>query len=399
MKRANSLFEEIVDYRNIRLAFLKAIRGKRSSVPVLLFCRDVDGGLARIRRRFLSGDVQWGPYRSFTITDPKERIITAAPIEDRIMQHAIMNALEAVFERQMIFHTYACRKGKGMHDAVRYAFAKCKSTPCFLKLDIRKYFDSINHDMLYRQLERLIKDRNVLRLLRGIIDSYQKTPGKGIPIGNLTSQWFANLYLSPLDHSILEHLRPRAYVRYMDDFVLWADEKKTLREMLQKIDAFVAERLDLRLKPPVIADCADGLPFLGFMIKERGIYLLGKSKTRIKRRAREIEEALTGGVISEEQAGRRIISVCAAVQLARTRRFRVQLWHGKHIRRKIDPSDITGPASGTNRVIRGGSWNNNASNCTVANRNNNAPQQSEQQHRVPGVGCPLSPAPVDTAHA
>jgi retron-type reverse transcriptase len=200
MKRQNYLFEAIADYQNIRLAFLKAIRGKRSTAAVLLFCGNIDANLEEIRKRLLSDTVLWGSYNSFTITDPKERVISAAPIEDRVMHHAIMNILEPVFERQMIFHTYACRKDKGTHAALRYAFSQCKSHEWFLKLDIRKYFDSINHTILKEHLDRLIKDYRVRRLFYGIIDSYCKTPGTGLPIGNLTSQFFANLYLSRLDH-------------------------------------------------------------------------------------------------------------------------------------------------------------------------------------------------------
>jgi retron-type reverse transcriptase len=131
MKRQNNLFENIADYGNIRMAFLKAIKGKRSSAAAVLFCRDVDGNLEKIRRRLAAKNVEWGPYTSFVITDPKERIITAAPFENRIIHHSIMNILEPLFERQMVYHSYACRKDKGMHSAVRYAFSKCKGTAWF----------------------------------------------------------------------------------------------------------------------------------------------------------------------------------------------------------------------------------------------------------------------------
>jgi hypothetical protein len=117
MKRRNYLYDEIADYQNIRLAFIKAIRGKRASSGVIVFCRNIDRNLENIRNRFLADTVTWGRYFQFTITDPKERVISAAPIEDRIMHHAIMNILEPIFERQLIFHSYACRKDKGVHRA------------------------------------------------------------------------------------------------------------------------------------------------------------------------------------------------------------------------------------------------------------------------------------------
>jgi retron-type reverse transcriptase len=183
----NCLFEDIAGYHNIRLAFLKAIRGKRSSSEVTLFCQNVDRNLRAIQNRLMAGDIQWGRYRSFTITDPKKRIISAAPIEDRIIHHAIMNILEPLFERQMIYHTYACRKNWGTHAAIQYAFSKSKGFPWFLKLDVRKYFDSVDHAVLKRIISRLIKDKKTRCLLSGIIDSYETAPGRGLPIGNLTS--------------------------------------------------------------------------------------------------------------------------------------------------------------------------------------------------------------------
>ena len=328
MKRANFLFEQICDYQNIRLAFLKTLRGKRSASEVILFCQNICANLNRIQQRLRQADIQWGGYKQFTISDPKERVISAAPIEDRVMHHAIMNILEPFFERQLIYHSYACRKGKGMHAAVTCAFTKCKSNAWFLKLDIRKYFDSIDHGVLKSMLQKMIKDVGVLKMLFGIIDSYHTLPGKGVPIGNLTSQFFANLYLSLLDHYILEQLKPAAYVRYMDDFVLWAPAKNELLAMLAQITAFVENRLCLRLKTPVAGGTETGLPFLGFLIKKKGIYLLRKSKTRMIKQARNIKRELECKTISEETAAARIVSVYAAVALARTNRFRVDLWYG-----------------------------------------------------------------------
>ena len=335
MKRRNNLFEEIVEYGNIRMAFLKAIQGKRSTAEVLLFCRTVDAHLHEIRTRLLAEPVRWGEYHNFTITDPKKRTISAAPIEDRIIHHAIMNVLEPLFERQMIYHTYACRKGKGTHAAVRYAFSKSKGFPWFLKLDIRKYFDSINHEVLKHCLCRILKDRKVLDLLDGVIGSYEKSPGTGIPIGNLTSQFFANLYLSSLDHYILEQLKSSGYARYMDDFVLWAHTRQELRHALRHIKTFCSGELKLDLKQALIGKTGQGLPFLGFLITQSGIYLLGKSKRRIVRHVGEIREGLLAGELTEEKAANRITSVCAAVSLARTHGFRVRLWYGNRLANKV----------------------------------------------------------------
>jgi len=322
MKRQNFLFEQITDYGNIRLAFLKAIRGNRGSPSAVRFCRNIDKNLASVRGKLLTLQCGWGGYRSFLITDPKFRTISTAPFEQRIMHHAMMNVLEDVFNRPMIYHSYACRKGKGTHAAVLYAFKQCKTNPHFLKLDVRKYFDSIDHETLKTQLHRLVKDTRVMYLLSGVIDSYETEPGKGVPIGNLTSQFFANLYLAELDHYILEKLRPLAYCRYMDDFIVWADSRTELKTMFERVNDYTHENLRLTLKPPVFGKTADGLPFLGFLIKDNGIYLLQKSKRRVTGRISEITASLSQNRISEEKAAERARSVLAAISLARTNRLR-----------------------------------------------------------------------------
>lgn len=325
MKRTGRLFESIIDYHNIRLAFLKAIRGNRSSGSVIQFCKNTASNLKKIQKNLTSLDCAWGNYYSFLIRDPKLRLISVAPIEQRIMHHAIMNVLEPVFERPMIYHSYACRKGKGTHAAVKYAFHQCKHNPWFLKLDVRKYFDSIDHDALKNIIRSLIKDAKTLVLLETLIDSYETTPGRGVPIGNLTSQFFANLYLAGMDHFILEKLRPAAYCRYMDDFVLWGPSAKFLRDSFQKTSGYAADNLRLTLKEPVTGTARDGLPFLGFLIKDTGIFLLQKSKKRVTERMTQINGALSSGVIGEEKAAERALSVFAAIKIAKTYRFRVSL--------------------------------------------------------------------------
>lgn len=328
MKRVGALLPRIVEYQNLRLAWLKALRGKRKSNAVLLFSRNLDENLQNIIKRFESDNPAWGNYRSFTITDPKERIISAAPFPERVMHHAIMNVLESYFERRLIHHTYACRKGKGTHAAVLYAFHKTKANSWFLKLDVRRYFDSIDHQVLKSQLAHLIKDSKLLNHFSMLIDSYHTNNGKGLPIGNLTSQYFANLYLSGLDHYILEQLQPSGYVRYMDDFVLWSRSKMDLVVAFQKVQRYCLENIRLSLKPEILGQCKDGVPFLGFLIKTQGIYLLKKSKQRMKKVALNIENELAGGCIDENKAAERAISMNAAVLIARSRSFRAILWHG-----------------------------------------------------------------------
>jgi retron-type reverse transcriptase len=366
MKRQNNLFEKIIDYNNIRSAFLKTIKGIRKSSSVINFCKNTYKNLMSIRENIINLNCGWGNYKTFYIFDPKKRAINTAPIEQRIMHHAICNVLEPVFERSMIFHSYACRKGKGSHSTLKYAFRQCKTKKYFLKLDVRKYFDSIDHYVLKIQLRRLIKDTRVLILLDGIIDSYETEPGKGVPIGNLTSQYFANFYLAVMDHFILEKLNPNGYCRYMDDFVLWANSQAELALMFKEIVNFTKEKLFLTLKQPVFGKTSSGLPFLGFLVKNIGIYLLQKSKNRVKNRLSEITYLFNNLLITEEKAGERAICVFAAITLARTHQFRLKLLYREAVA-------CFKKHEGSNRIIRGGSWNNNASNLESSIRNNNNP--------------------------
>ena len=322
MKRQNKLFEKIIDYNNIRFAFLKAIRGNRSSPSAVDYCQNIDKNLSLLRKKLLALKPEWGGYKSFQINDPKLRTISTAPFEQRIMHHAIMNVIEPILERSLIYHSYACRKGKGTHAAVLYAFSQCKSNSHFLKLDIRKYFDSIDHEILKIQLRKLIKDTKVITLLDGIIDSYQTTSGKGVPIGNLTSQFFANMYLACMDHFILEKLQPSSYCRYMDDFVIWAKSMKQIKDIFDKINDYVNENLNLTIKPPVFGKSSTGLPFLGFLIKDKCVFLMQKSKRRVKERMKEISALLFQNQITEEKAAERVRSIFAAIALARTNQFR-----------------------------------------------------------------------------
>ena len=195
----------------------------------LLFRMKVDCNLEEIRRGLENETARIGAYSYFTIKDPKERIICAASFPERIIHHAVMNICEPYFERFQIFHSYACRKGKGQHAALLSAFHYAKSSPFFLKMDVRKYFDSIDHEILFNRLTRLFKDHRLLDLLSRIIDSYHTAPGKGVPIGNLTSQYFANHYLASFDHYVKETLGVKRYIRYMDDMLFFSSSPSDLR--------------------------------------------------------------------------------------------------------------------------------------------------------------------------
>ena len=320
MKRAKSLFNQIVDYENLRLAWLKARKGKTAKKSVQNFSRNVNENLQIIHDRIILSPPVLSDYVQFKIFDPKERMISVVPFSDRVIHHAIMNVLEPVFERQFIFHTYACRKGKGTHAAARYAFKCAKSSAYFLKLDVKKYFDSIDHAVLKQLLCRIIKDSRCLSLLFCVIDSY-KLPiddgaasgrEKGLPIGNLTSQFFANFYLSLLDHFVLEKLKPEAYVRYMDDIVIFDDSLLRLKQIFKDVEIFCSEKLVLSIKMPVFGKCRNGVPFLGWKLSSKGIRILKKTQRRMKQKLLVIKAEFSAGKISLEKACERAKSVYAS---------------------------------------------------------------------------------------
>ena len=245
MKRAGNLYNKIATSENVRIAYYKAKKGKRFNKDVLIYSQNLEKNLQKLQSELKNRRIPVGNYHFFKIFDPKERVICAADFRERILHHAIMNVLDPLFERFQIFDTFACRKNKGTHKVVKRAFYFTKIYPCFVKMDVRKYFDSIDHAILKNLLRRKIKDKAVLNLLDSIIDSYNKTPGRGIPIGNLTSQYFANFYLGFADRYIKETLKIHGYVRYMDDMVIWGDNQQMLNSCKNNITSYIKNMLQV----------------------------------------------------------------------------------------------------------------------------------------------------------
>jgi len=314
-------FDAVYSQENLYTAWHKVSLGKSSKSSILDFYRNLDQNLASIANDLKNETYKPGPYNRFVIKDPKERIIAASPVRDRVVQHALMNFYDPVFDRHLIFDSYACRVGKGTHKAVLRAFHFAKSTRYFLKMDVRKYFDSIDHAILKKLLAKIIKDKNTLKLFYLIIDSGETTE-KGIPIGNLTSQFFANYYLSSFDHYFKEKLHAKKYIRYMDDIVIFSDDKNTLKNYYKEAVSYAGDKLNLELKPQILGKVTDGAPFLGFLVKPVGIYMHQKTKKRYKARLAETEHKIKNGALSELEAGKRMESVTAHLLLARSLNFR-----------------------------------------------------------------------------
>ncbi len=280
MKRAGNLIQSVADINNLYHAFRKASRFKECKPQVQAYKSNLYPNLKKLQSEIVSGNSEIGNYTYFTIYDPKKRTICAASFPERVLHHALMNICHPHFERFQIFDSYATRLNKGTYKAITRAAYFCKTYKFYLKLDIRKYFDSIDQNVLKKQLSLVFKDSQVLEHLYRIINSYAVSDGKGLPIGNLTSQYFANHYLSKFDQYIKEILKVNAYVRYMDDMVLWANTATELNQIYKSIVNFMENELFLQLKPTILNTSNHGLCFLSYRIFDTHIELQQKSKVR-----------------------------------------------------------------------------------------------------------------------
>jgi len=322
MKRANNLLARVAEPDNLRLAAWKAAKGKRHSQEVMEWSARMDDNLLALREQILSGRVVVGDYRYFKVFEPKERQICASAFREQVLHHALMNICHEYFERAQVFDSYASRKGKGTYAALERAKFYTRKYDWYLKLDVRKFFESIYHEVLTEQLMSMFKDGALVGVFEQIIHSYEASLGRGLPIGNLTSQYFANHYLTSLDRFIKETLRISAYVRYMDDLVFWHSEKRTLLETLPSVRDFVHTELRCDLKPEAINRSRSGLPFLGYHIFPHHVRLLQKSKQRFILKMRRIEDGYQSGDWDEAKCQRRVLPLIAFTGHADAKKLR-----------------------------------------------------------------------------
>ena len=221
MKRVGHLMPGIVEWENLLLAFCRAERGLSDKHEADVYRENLDENLRFLRDGLADGSFPFGEYHSFEVRDPKTRMIHAPAFRERVAQHAIFNLCEPIMEKKLIDDCFACRKGKGTHGALKRAQVFARRYKWYLKLDVRRYFDSVVHSQLLEMLGRVFKDAHLLKLFAQIIGGYETERGRGLPIGSLASQFFANHYLSQLDRTCKQVLRVPGYLRYMDDFILW----------------------------------------------------------------------------------------------------------------------------------------------------------------------------------
>ncbi len=325
MKRQGNLLPRIVERDNLLLAFWKASASRRASRDVVAFQQDLDGNLARMAVQIADGSIEVGRFTSFEIRDPKARRIFAPCFEERVLHHAIMNVAGERLDRYLIDQTYACRVGRGTHAAIAQAQQYARQWPFVLQLDVRHYFDCIDHEGLLAQLARLWKDKALLALCRRIVRSYEVEPGRGLPIGTLTSQHFANVYLGTFDHFAKGELQCQGYVRYMDDVLLFGPGRAQCREWLAAATAWLRDRLLLDLKPPRLRAVAAGFDFLGACVRPSHVLMTGSRQRRWATSLRRLCRALAMGRIDEATFGRRSEAMVAHAEHVASRSFRVHV--------------------------------------------------------------------------
>lgn len=320
-----SLYEQIYDIDNLYRASKKAMRGKKSKPTVAKFWLYEDAQLAEIHQLLKNRAYQFGRYTEFTINDNTVmRKISAAPFRDRVVHHAIMNVIEPIFERSFIYDSYANRTGKGTLNALRRAKYYANKYEYVLKLDIKKYFPSIDHELLIEMLSKKIVCPETMHLLTSLIANSNRqedaffyfdgdtllTPyqrRKGIPLGNLTSQFFGNWYLNQFDHYVKEQLRVKGYIRYVDDMTFFDNSKAFLEDLVLVIDEALAQyRLKIHPHKTLLQQSSDAFVFLGHKVYKTHFRLTSKALNRGRKNLQKVRYAYQYNKIDLQQAKNRI---------------------------------------------------------------------------------------------
>jgi len=285
MKTYRNLYKEICARDNLELAFEKSRKGKTNKSYVKIFEENLDKELSLLEHELKTETYQPKRLKRFIVRDPKSRVIHSSHFRDRVVYHAIINVIGPIFEKSFIHDSYASRKEKGTLNAVKRfdrfkrevsngkqvknAIDNNQVTGYVLKADIRKYFERVDQDILLRILRKKIKDLKVIHLIEKILINFDtKNEKKGMPLGNLTSQFFANVYLNELDYFVKNQLKAKHYIRYVDDFVILHKDKNVLEEFKDKISIFLKEQLSLELheQKSKIMSLSNGISFLGYKI-------------------------------------------------------------------------------------------------------------------------------------
>jgi retron-type reverse transcriptase len=303
------LFKKIIAPENIFAAWREFQKGKMRKKDVLEFAQRVEENLFCLIADLKNSRYVHGKYIRFIVCDPKRREIAKAPVRDRVLHHALCRIIVPLFEPSFVFDSYSSRKEKGIHKAGKRLreFAEKLSrnhtkTVWMLQVDMRKFFDSVDHEILFSLLQKKIKDVKIMNLLKIIIQSYEKSASKGIPLGNLTSQLFSNVYLNLLDNFVKRELQAKYYLRYADDIIILSCDKNFLENCLKNVADFIEEKLKLELHPKKISlkKWHRGIDFLGYVNFSHHSILRTKTKRRMIGRMKSKNIELKSRIITEK---------------------------------------------------------------------------------------------------
>ncbi|PIT97105.1 hypothetical protein COT77_03250 [Candidatus Berkelbacteria bacterium CG10_big_fil_rev_8_21_14_0_10_41_12] len=274
MKTATHLYSRIISIDNLLIVWEKFVMNKKKKRDMRIFAQNLFPNILSLHNDLTNLTYRHANYECFNVCDPKPRIIHKAIVRDRLLHHAIYRVLMPIFDKTFIFDCYSCRKLKGTHRAFRRLVVVARKQSknysqacCALKCDIRKFFHSIDHQVLIEFLSQRIVDEKLMNLLTEIIESFESLPSKGMPLGNLTSQLFANIYMDPLDKFVKHKLKAKYYLRYADDFMFLANNRELLLEYLREVEQFLGEHLKLSFHPDkiVLRKLNWGLDFVGYV--------------------------------------------------------------------------------------------------------------------------------------
>ncbi|HXK32184.1 MAG: hypothetical protein A2Z68_02695 [Candidatus Nealsonbacteria bacterium RBG_13_38_11] len=314
MKIYKNIFEKIISLENLFSAWDKFKSDKQKKRDVQQFEWRLEENIFKLHRNLKYKRYKHGKYASFYIQDPKQRHIHKAAVRDRVLHHAVFTALNPIFEPTFISNSLSCRIGKGTHkgidilDKTLRQISSNSFKPCFaLKCDIKKFFGTVDHSILLNIIRKRIKDSDAIWLLGEIVESFISRYStfferKGLPLGNLTSQLFANIYLNEFDQFVKHKLKIKRYIRYTDDFVIVAENKLCLENLIAPIRSFLSDKLALELHPKKIAirKFHQGIDFLGYIILPYHRLLRTKTRQRIFRKLKKRVEEYKKGIISKQ---------------------------------------------------------------------------------------------------
>ncbi len=283
MKRYKNLWDKFISMENLELAAKKAVRSKKNKPETKLFLEHKQEFLTKLQQMLVDGKFNTSNYKIRRIFEPKERLIYILPLyPDHIVHHALINILGPIWQSTFIHDSYACIPGKGLHAASTAIMKFMRRNKYVLQCDIRKFYPSINHQVMFDIIKKKIADKRLLNVLRNIIWSCGGETN--LPIGNLTSQWMGNVYLNELDHFVKEELRCHDYIRYCDDFCLFANDKKILHEYEFKLRKFVCDKLKLVFSKSAIRVVANGVSFIGYRHFKKFILLRRYGAKKMRKR-------------------------------------------------------------------------------------------------------------------